>query len=164
MSETKKSKAIQDPTPEEEAEYNDVLDRKPTYVEVRGEKWKCDYIFHGTERKLSSVLADDTDDEDKVTCKCAAILRLNGLWTIKFFYPILWRWYYYVKQYREDELLPFFCECKKKVIANEYLLSIMCLTGMRDTMMSKKRAEVKRIQAELLSEQLGVSQKNSQTS
>jgi hypothetical protein len=159
-----KEKVITDPTPEEEVFLNDTLERKPSFVKVRDKMWKCDWLFHGTERKLTSVLADESTDEDKVVCKCAALLRLNGLWKIKFFYPILWRYFYYIKQYREDELLPFITECKKKVIANEYLLSIMCLIGMRDTMMSKTRKEVTRLQAELLSEQLGLSQKSSQNS
>jgi len=160
----KDNKVITDPTSEEEKLLSDLRDAKPSYVLVRGNKWKCSWLYHGTERKLSAVINDDTTDEDMVVCKCAALMKLNGLWKIKFFYPILWRWFYYFMQYREDELLPFIVECKKKVIVDQYLLATMSLIGMRDTIMSKTRKEVNRFQAELLSGQLGAYQKNSQTS
>ena len=159
-----KNKVLDEPTREEEALLNDMLDRKPSYVSVRGKKWRCDWLHTGTERKLTSILNDTNTDEDKIVCKCVAALKLNGLWKIKLFYPLLWRYFYYIKQYRENELLPYIAECKKKVIANEYLLSIMYLTGMKDTIMHKTREEVNHIQAELLSEQLGLSAKNSQNS
>lgn len=160
----KENKVLSEPTQEEEKLFSDIQDEKPSYVLVRGNKWKCGWLKHGTERKISSVMADETIDEDKVICKCAALILLNGLWSIKFFYPILWRWFYYIKQYREDELLPFIIEGKKKVIVDQYLLATMSLTAMRDTIMSKTRKEVNRFQAELLSEQLGRSQKSSPNS
>lgn len=159
-----KNKKNTEPTHEDEVALSDLMDNKPSFVEVRGKKWKCEYLYPGTERKVTSIMLDESSDEDKVTCKCAAVLRLNGLWKIKFFYPILWRWFYYIKQYTDADLLPFITECKKKVIVQEYLLNIMSLTAMKDTMMTKTRKEVAHIQAELLGAQLGVSQKNSQTS
>lgn len=156
-------KKISNPTIEDEKELNDLLGEKITYVEVRGKQWKCGYLYHGTERKITDIVLNEKD-EDKVSCKCCAALILNGLWKIKFFYWIVWRWFYYIKQYKDSELLPFITECKKKVEVEEYAIATILLTAMKDTIMTKTRAEVQRFQAEQLSAQLGQSQKKDLTS
>lgn len=97
--------------------------------------------------------------EEKVLCKCAAVMRLRGFLKSKLFYAILWRWYYYVKEYGSEELLPFITECKKKIPAETYYASIILLTGMKDTMMAMTREEVSRFQAAQLMAQLGQSEK-----
>ena len=91
--------------------------------------------------------------ENKVVCKCAALMRLNGYWGIKLLYWWLWRWYYYVKQYNESELGEFIAECKKKVPVMDYLMCTTLLTAMMDTKKQMNRAEVNRIQVEQLSAQ-----------
>lgn len=92
-------------------------------------------------------------EENKVACKCAALLRLNGYWSIKFLYWLVWRWFYYIKQYTNDELYPYLEECKKKVPVMSYLMCTTLLTAMMDTKKQMNRAEVNRIQAEQLSAQ-----------
>lgn len=96
------------------------------------------------------------DAEDKVICKCAAALRLDGFLKSKL-HGLLWRWYYYVKSYTAEELLPYITECKKKVPAETYYASIMLLTGMKDTMMAMTREEVDHFQVAQLMEQRGQS-------
>lgn len=87
------------------------------------------------------------EEEDKIICKCAAVLKIgNGFLKEKFLYPLMWRWFYYVKGYASDELLPYIEECKKKVPAESYYASIILLTGMKDTMMAMTREEVNRFQ------------------
>lgn len=93
--------------------------------------------------------------EDKVVCKCVAALRLDSPITMKLFYGWLWRWYYYVKMYTCDDLLPYISECKKKVPVQSYYASIMLLTGMKDTMMAMTREEVNRFQVAQLMAQRG---------
>mgnify|MGYP000113932552 FL=1 len=45
--------------------------------------------------------------------KCAAAIVLNGYWKILFFYWFLWRWFFYVMQYSDEELLPLIETGKK---------------------------------------------------
>ena len=99
-------------------------------------------------------------DESKVNCKVAALFRLNGFFMIHLFYWLVWRWMYYVKEYRNEELLPYLAECKKKVGLESYIYTTILVTGMKDTVMSMTREEVEHIQAELAMGQHGVSAKN----
>lgn len=40
--------------------------------------------------------------------------HLNGYWKIKFLYPFLWRWFFYIKQYGDHELMKVIAVGKKK--------------------------------------------------
>lgn len=156
-------KNIKQPTLDEQKELNDILTRKATYIEVRNKKWKSAPLFNGTLRKMTDIFLSEKE-EDKVNAKCAAAFLLNGYWSIKFFYWIVWRWMYYVKQYTNAELLPYILECKKKMGVEEYFLATISLTEMTDTWKQMTRKEVQAIQVELASAQLGLSQKSTQTS
>lgn len=156
-------KTISQPTLDEQKKLNDLLEQKCTYKTVRGKEWKSAPLKNGTLRKMSDIMLNE-EEEDKVNSKCCAAFLLNGYWSIKFFYWIVWRWIYYIKQYTNAELLPYIEECKKKMGVEEYFLSTILLIGMNDTTKSMTRKEVQAIQAEQLSAQLGLSQKNSPTS
>lgn len=101
-------------------------------------------------------------EENKVVCKCAALMRLNGYWAIKLLYWFVWRWFYYVKQYSEGDLGEYIAECKKKVPVMDYLMCTTLLTAMMDTKKQMNRAEVNRIQVEQLSAQRAALAKNTQ--
>lgn len=105
-------------------------------------------------------MLDKNQDEDKIVCKATALLRLNSWWKIKFFYWLLWRWYFYIREYNEAELIPYIEECKKKLPVEGYYGAIILLTAMKTTKMQMTRAEVEHFQAEQLSVQLAASQKN----
>lgn len=139
-------KKISEPTQGDEKLLDDIVENSVDYVEVRGKRWAVRWVRNRARRKVTDILLKE-DDEDKVVCKCAAALRLNGYFKITFLYWALWRWYYYIRQYGEGELLPFISLCKKKVPAEEYLIAIMLLTGMKDTVMNMTRAEAERIRA-----------------
>ena len=91
------------PTPEDERLLNDVLEDSVDYVEVRGKKYGISWLKRGTIRKFTSTMQKSGND-DKISCQCAAAIILNGYWKIKFFYPFLWRWFFYIKQYGDHEL------------------------------------------------------------
>lgn len=99
-------------------------------------------------------------EENKVVCKCAALMKLNGYWSIRLLYWLVWRWFYYVKQYNESDLGEFIAECKKKVPVMDYLMCTTLLTAMMDTKKQMNRAEVNRIQVEQLSAQRAALAKN----
>lgn len=139
-------KRITEPTGDDEKLLSDIVEDSVDYVTVRGRRWAVRWVRNRARRKLTDILLKEKE-EDKVVCKCAAALRLNGYFKITFLYWWVWRWYYYVRQYGEGELLPFISMCKKKVPAEEYLIAIMLLTGMKDTVMNLTRAEAERIRA-----------------
>ena len=80
-----------------------------------------------------------------MSAKCAAIIVLNGYWSIKLWYWLVWRWFYYVKQYTEEEYSPLMMMCKKKLGAENYFLLTTLMIGIKDTMMAMTRKETERI-------------------
>lgn len=147
-------KKITEPTEKEKKTLDSIVENAKDYVEVRGRKWGVRWIRNRARRKVTSIMNNEKD-EDKVVYKCAAALRLNGFFKITFFYWFLWRWYYYVKQYSEEELVAFIDLCKKKVPVEGYLIATMLLTGMRDDTMNMTREEVNRILRERTGGQRG---------
>lgn len=92
-----------------------------------------------TERQedvYDAILADC-----KLACKAAAIIILDGYWKLKFWYWLLWRWFYYVKQYDNIQLLPILETGKKKLPLHQFYFITMSLTGARDTLMRMRTEE-----------------------
>ena len=67
---------------------------------------------------------------------------LNGFWKIKFMYWIVWRFFYYIKQYTENELTELLEMGKKKVPLDAYYANIISLTELKVTSMMMKKKEV----------------------
>jgi hypothetical protein len=125
----------------------------PTIVTIPNTKvsYSIGWIKNKTVRKITKVLnekAKDPSKEDVVLCKAMALIVLNGFWKIMFFYPILWRWFAYVKQYDDYQILPVIEEAKKKVPQIPYLLSMTYLQGLKDTLATMTREEVERMRHE----------------
>lgn len=140
MSKTK----ITAPTPEDEIELDDIMENVPTTVELRKKRFKIGWLKRGAIRKFTSIMLKEGED-DKVSCKAVAAIVLNGYWSIKFWWWILWRWYYYVKQYGDNELSPIIAVAKKKVPVKAYFAATILLTAMKDTMMQMTREEANNI-------------------
>lgn len=132
------------PTPEDERLLNDVLEDSVDYVEVRGKKYGISWLKRGTIRKFTSTMQKSGND-DKISCQCAAVIILNGYWKIKFFYPFLWRWFFYIKQYGDHELMKVIAVGKKKIPVEDYLTATIYLTAMKDTMMTMTKEEAEHI-------------------
>lgn len=117
-------------------------------------KRKIGWLKRGALRKFTSIMIDaktDAKSESQVSCKLAAVVVLNGFFKIKFFYPFLWRWYYYIKQYDDSVLLPIIEMGKKKVQLTEYYSIMMLAQGLKDTHQTMTREEASRILQELSS-------------
>lgn len=157
------AKEIKQPTVEDEKLLNEVIENNPDELEAFGRKWKIGYLRNGTKRKVTNILMREKQ-EDKVSSKCTAALLLNGYFKIFFFYWILWRWLYYIKQVGDEELLPIMEYCKKKVDVESYCLVTIYLTEMRDTIMTMTREEVRHFLQERRGVQHGASEKSIQAS
>ena len=138
-------KKISEPTEEQERELNDIIENGASEVGIPGtrRKFKVRWLKAETTRKITSILQKDADDR-KLSCKVAAAIVLNDYWKIHAFYWAAWRWFYYVRQYTEAQLLPVVMEGKKKVPQTAYYSLIMLAIGMRDTIMTMKKEEVQR--------------------
>lgn len=149
-----KRKIINTPDTSDEIELNSIVENKKDVVILRGKKWKVGWIRNRALRKITDIQLNEKDDS-KISSKCAAALLLNGYWKILFFYWIVWRWFFYVSQYSNEELLPVIILCKKKVQLEEFCAVTILLTEMKDTVMAMTREEVDRIRRESFTAQRG---------
>lgn len=135
---------ITPPTLEDEQAYNSVVENEKEEFRFRkgDHKWKVGWTYHGSLRKVSSLMASKKEDEDKVTTKCAAAILCDSIWKLWFFYWILWRWMYYIKGYSDSELAPLIELAQKKIPLDAYSKCIMLLIGMKDTKMIMTRKEL----------------------
>ena len=84
----------------------------------------------------------------KKRIKQCAVVQLNNVWKIRFFYWILWRYYYYIIDLDVWEVLGVLNVAKKKIQSTAFQLTTILATAMTDAMMTMTKAEVERIQAE----------------
>ena len=61
------------------------------------------------------------------------------------FYWLVWRWFYYIRQYDNIQLQPILDMGKKKVPQIQFFKSIMSLTEARDSLMRMRAEEVEAI-------------------
>ena len=145
---------MEQPDTELQRELNDIIENRKEKVEIAGTHRlfsrkpryvRMGYMHYGTMRRLTDISLDrrtGTKNESKVLCREAAVLRLNGYFSIALFYWAVWRWYYYIRQYHIEQLLGIFQTAKKKVPQTGYYLATMLTTNMRDTVMAMTREEV----------------------
>lgn len=144
---------MKQPTLDIQRELSLLAENTPEEVTIpyTNKKIKIGWMHHKTIRKITDVLnekAKSAKDEDIVLCKAAALIVLNGYWKIKLFYPFLWRWYAYVKEYQDYQLLPIIEMAKKKAPQIPYFLSMTYLTGLKDSLATMSREEVERMHRE----------------
>lgn len=149
------------PSFDDEKVLDSILDNSEDEIAVRGKKWKMRWVRFSARRKITNIMLNE-EEGPKAICKCVAALRCNGFFKMKFMYWILWRWYYYVKEYSESELLPYVQMCKKKVLLPEYYVVTTYLIEMRDTIMAQTTKEVNRTLQEHLLERQIQSRKSTQ--
>lgn len=144
---------MKQPTLDIQRELSLLAENTPEEVTIpyTNKKIKIGWMHHKTIRKITDVLnekAKSAKDEDIVLCKAAALIVLNGYWKIKLFYPVLWRWYAYVKEYQDYQLLPIIEMAKKKAPQIPYFLGMTYLTGLKDSLATMSREEVERMHRE----------------
>lgn len=156
---------VRQPSVEAQREYKSLTDNDATVVHIRKRAYKLRWLKKGQIAKLGRVLIDkkNTDNEDgakasdfeqvvmdgKKACKAAAIYLLDGYWKLRVWYWLVWRWFYYVKQYDDMELHEVLEEGKKKVPVQQFLITTMSLTGAGDMLMTMRTEEAERILREL---------------
>lgn len=156
-----KSKVTTQPTIEDEKLLHSVVNNEKSVVMVRNKKFHVGSLYNDTIDWISDIIIKNGDDEKKdraTRCKAAAAMALNGFFKLRILYWFLWRWYYYVRQYRDDELKPLIDEYSKKVSAMwaNYCITTISLTDARNTKMQMTREEAEHFRAVLIGAQRGV--------
>lgn len=171
----KKEPKITNPTAENERDYISLRDNDATIVAIPGTKKKYQIrwlkpfqieklgrllVRKNKGQKATGTELDDVIHDVKLGAKAAAIYILDGLWTSKFKYWFLWRWFYYVRQYSFSQLQPILDEGKKKIPLGQFLVLSMSLTEAKGIVMNMRTEEAETIRLELLTEQRSQQQKN----
>ncbi len=107
----------------------------------------------GANGTSGSYVMDAILEDAKLACKAAAIIILDGYWKLKLRYWLLWRWFYYVKEYDNIQLEPILEAGKKKVPQVQFFKTIISLTEAKDSLMRMRVEEVEAILREQSTEQ-----------
>lgn len=143
----KGEKIIKEATAEEEKLLMSVRKNLKDPVVVRNKTYYVGWTHPFTEDRITQLMLKDGNDS-KILAQCAALLVLGDYWKTFFFYWIVWRWFYYIKQYNAKELTPIFEMGQKKTAQEEapaYLNATILLTVFKDTKKMMTKAEAERI-------------------
>lgn len=123
-----------------------VLNETPTEYVFRGRKRKLGWLHKGTTRKFTHIELKENDEWKKRVKQCT-VVQLNNVWKIRFFYWLLWRYYYYIIELDVWEVLGVLNVAKKKIQSAALQLTTILATAMTDTMMTMTEREASRTQA-----------------
>ena len=141
------TKKIEQPNIELQKVLDDILHETPTEYIFRGKKKMLGWLHKGTTRKFTHIELKEKNEWKKRVKQCA-VVQLNNVWKIRFFYWFLWRYYYYIIDLDVWEVLAVLNVEKKKIQSAAFQLTTILATAMTDTMMTMTKVEVERIQAE----------------
>lgn len=146
------TKKIEQPNVELQEVLDDILNETPTEYTFRGKKRMLGWLHKGTTRKFTHIELKEKNEWKKRIKQCA-VVQLNNVWKIRFFYWLLWRYYYYIIDLDVWEVLGVLNVAKKKIQSAAFQLTIILATAMTDAMMTMTKAEAEHIQAEQAGEE-----------
>lgn len=146
------TKKIEQPSVELQEVLDDILNETPTEYTFRGKKRMLGWLHKGTTRKFTHIELKEKNEWKKRIKQCA-VVQLNNVWKIRFFYWLLWRYYYYVIDLDVWEVLGVLNVAKKKTQSAAFQLTTILATAMTDAMMTMTKAEAEHIQAEQAGEE-----------
>lgn len=146
------TKKIEQPSVELQEILDDILNETPTEYTFRGKKRMLGWLHKGTTRKFTHIELKEKNEWKKRIKQCA-VVQLNNVWKIRFFYWLLWRYYYYIIDLDVWEVLGVLNIAKKKIQSAAFQLTTILATAMTDAMMTMTKAEAEHIQAEQAGEE-----------
>lgn len=146
------TKKIEQPNVELQEVLDDILNETPTEYTFRGKKRMLGWLHKGTTRKFTHIELKEKNEWKKRIKQCA-VVQLNNVWKIRFFYWLLWRYYYYIIDLDVWEVLGVLNIAKKKIQSAAFQLTTILATAMTDAMMTMTKAEAEHIQAEQVGEE-----------
>lgn len=140
-------KNIEQPSIELQNVLDDILSETPTPYIFRGKKRMLGWLHKGTTRKFTHIEMKEKNEWKKRVKQCV-VVQLNNVWKIRFFYWLLWRYYYYVIDLDVWEVLGVLNVAKKKIQSTAFQLTTILATAMTDAMMTMTKVEAEHTQAE----------------
>ena len=128
----------------------EVMNAEPTEFTFRGKKKMMGWIHKKTYLKFERLMVYE-EDAWKRNVKIAALILMNvksGFWSMMrtcFYYPIYWRWLYYIVDVDMADVLNVLDVSKKKIPSTAFFLTTTLSTVLMDEIvaMTTKREEVK---------------------
>lgn len=146
---------MEQPNIKDQQELISIDNNEVTEVLIPGTKdkvkvgWMKPYTLERSSKLILKKEQELDKYEPKLLSKLASLYILNGV-KIFFLHPLYWRYLYYIKGYRYDQLIPIIETAKKKVPVEAYIKAIILASGMKTTLMGMTQEEAESIQAGLL--------------
>lgn len=146
-----KNTTISQPSKEAKKALREVANNEKSAIEIRGKKFKVGAVYNDTLDWVTDILQDEKTKPNQVNSKCFAALYLNDYFLLRLFWCIVWRWFFYVKQYTDEEMAPYIAEVKKKVSTQSalYYVNTISLIDIQTTTMAMTMEEAERFRREL---------------
>ena len=132
--------------------FDNLLAEEPTEFTFRGKTHKMGWL-HKKVYRLFTHISMKYKNSPTLGARLCAVILLNNVFKQFFFYPILWRYYYYIVDLDDVEVLRVIDVAKKKIPSTASQLVIIYSTAMTDLTMAMTKKEVKAFQAEHRGEQ-----------
>lgn len=85
----------------------------------------------------------------RIACKAAVIYLLPGFWKRKLIYWLMWRWFYYIKQYDCIQLQPIISTGYGSTPYVDFLRTVSILSNQKTTLMQMTREEGEKMLEEM---------------
>ena len=146
-------KRYKEPTREDERTFQSVRTGENSIVKWGKHNFRIGWMRPYTLEKITGLALNGKENE--IPARVAALILLNGFFSINLFYPFLWRWLYH--HVPSDVLMEIITEGKKKEasLTQDYWTCIILATAMRDSKQNLKKEEADRILQEQRSEKHG---------
>lgn len=147
-------KTLEQPSEIWKAKLGELMSAESAEFTFQGKKRKLGWVHYGTYKKFERIMVKE-EDGWKCNVKLAACVLMNvksgflSMLRTKFYYPIYWRWLYYIKDVDMVETLFVLDSVKKKIQSEPYLMCTILATGLMDEIvgMTMRTKEAKVIQA-----------------
>lgn len=155
-------KKYKEPTRKEERTLQSVRTGEKSVLRWGRHKFRIGWMRPYTLEKITGLVLEGKETE--IPARVAALILLNGFFSINLFYTFLWRWLYH--RVPSDVLMEIITEGKKKEasLTQDYWTCIILATAMRDSKMNMKKEEADRILQEQLLAKRGQSERSTPTS
>lgn len=125
-----------------------LIEAEPEEVEFRGKKKKIGWLRRHTQRKFTHIMMKEQDLEKCNVKLCACILSNDVFaWFKPLVYAVRWRWYWYVTDLDDTDVMKVILAAKKKIQLYQSQIITISSTEMKDLMMAMTRREAQAIQA-----------------
>lgn len=139
-------KKIEQPSLELQTIVSDLMEQEPSTVVVCGRKHVITWLKNRTVRKFSHIMLKEKDPwkRNVKVCACVLLNKRFGLFNRlvqNWWFPIYWRWLYYVRDIDQVEVMGVLDASKKKIQSEPLTVATILATAMMDTMMTMARHE-----------------------